>query len=327
MKAVLAKKTGSPEVLEYLDVETPKPGKGEVLIKTHSISVNYADVRMRQGLSSTEIPLPLIPGLEASGTIEALGEGVHKFQPGQMVVTIGHSCYAEFVCSNADSVIRIPETFDMDKAAAFPINYLTAYHMMHTMANLKQNQTILVYAAAGGVGTAVIQLANISGFIVIGLTSNGKKAAYAREQGISHIINHMDEDVPGRVAEITDGKGVDLILDGVGGETFEQNFDMLAPLGQIIWFGHAGGSAKADVLGQLRQNFRKGVGVRVFHVLYSIAQPYPLLMTQSIQLMVDYLIQGKIKPSIYEKLPLSQAARAHELIENREVMGKLLLKP
>jgi NADPH2:quinone reductase len=327
MKAVLAKKTGPPEVLEYVDVKTPKPGKGEVLIKTQSISVNYADVRMRQGLSSIDTPLPLIPGLEASGTIEALGEGVHKFQPGQMVVTIGHSCYAEFVCSNADSVIRIPDTLDMDKAAAFPINYLTAYHMMHTMANLREDQTILVYGAAGGVGTAVIQLAKISGFTVIGLTSNGKKAAYAVEQGINHIINHMDEDVPGRVAEITGGMGVDLILDGVGGETFEQNFNMLAPLGQIIWFGHAGGPLKADILGQLRQNFRKGVGVRVFHLLYSIAQPFPLLMTQSIQLMVDYLIQGKINPSIYKKISLSGAARAHKLLESREVMGKLLLKP
>jgi NADPH2:quinone reductase len=313
--------------LEYVDVKTPKPGKGEVLIKTQSISVNYADVRMRQGLSSIETPLPLIPGLEASGTIEALGEGVHKFQPGQMVVTIGHSCYAEFVCSNADSVIRIPDTLDMDKAAAFPTNYLTAYHMMHTMANLREGQTILVYGAAGGVGTAVIQLAKISGFTVIGLTSNGKKAAYAVEQGINHIINHMDEDVPGRVAEITGGMGVDLILDGVGGETFEQNFNMLAPLGQIIWFGHAGGPLKADILGQLRQNFRKGVGVRVFHLLYSIAQPFPLLMTQSIQLMVDYLIQGKINPSIYKKISLSGAARAHKLLESREVMGKLLLKP
>ncbi len=327
MKVVLAKKKGPPEVLEYVDVKTPKPGKGEVLIKTQSISVNYADIRMRQGLSSIETPLPLIPGLEASGSVEALGEGVHKFQPGQKVVTIGHSCYAEFVCSNVESVIRIPDTLDMDKAAAFPINYLTAYHMMHTMANLKENQTILLYAAAGGVGTAVIQLAKISDFTVIGLTSSGEKAEYAREQGISYIINHRDEDVVGRVAEITGGKGVDLILDGVGGENFGQNFKMLAPLGQIIWFGHAGGPVSADLLGRLQQNFRKGVGVRVFHLLYSIAQPFPLLMTQSIQLMIDYLIQGKINPNVYKKISLSQAAQAHELLESREVMGKLLLKP
>ncbi len=159
------------------------------------------------------------------------------------------------------------------------------------------------------------------------MTSSGEKAEYAREQGISYIINHRDEDVVGRVAEITGGKGVDLILDGVGGENFGQNFKMLAPLGQIIWFGHAGGPVSADLLGRLQQNFRKGVGVRVFHLLYSIAQPFPLLMTQSIQLMIDYLIQGKINPNVYKKISLSQAAQAHELLESREVMGKLLLKP
>jgi len=327
MKAIQISQTGSFEVLEYVDVDTPTPGRGQVLVKVESISVNLTDVMVRKGIHPMMPPLPTIPGLDFSGVVESVGEGVTQVRPGQNVVVIGEKCYAEYALASAGSVIPTPEGIDMDAAAAFPVNYLTAYHMLHTMGHVEAGQTILVYAAAGGVGTAIIQLAKLAGVTVIGLTSSDVKARYTKEQGIDHIINYKTENVTQRVKEITDGKAVNLILDSVAGEAFNRNFEMLAPLGQIIWFGMAAGVPPENLVEQFVSNFEKGVGVRVFHLLYSVAEPYPDLMAQSIEMMFKYLIEKKIEPHIHERIPLSDAARAHEMLENQIVTGKLILKP
>ena len=327
MKAIQISQTGSFEVLEYVDVDTPTPGRGQVLVKVESISVNFTDVMLRKGIHPMVPPLPTIPGLDFSGVVESVGEGVTQVRPGQNVVVIGKKCYTEYALASAGSVVLTPEGIDMDAAAALPVNYLTAYHMLHTMGHVEAGQTILAYAAAGGVGTAIIQLAKLAGVTVIGLTSSDGKARYTKEQGIDHIINYKTENVTQRVKEVTDGKGVNLILDSVAGEAFNRNFEMLAPLGQIIWFGMAAGVPPENLVEQFASNFEKGAGVRVFHLLYSVAEPYPDLMAQSIETMVKYLTEKKIEPHIHERIPLSDAARAHEMLENRIVTGKLILKP
>ncbi len=326
MKAIRIHQTGSFEQLKYEEVDPPVPDKDQVLIKVASASVNFADVMTRKGTYPNMPPLPAIPGIDCSGFVESVGDNVSHFQPGQPVAAMGQGCYAEYMITNPLAVFPISADIDMDEAAAIPINYLTAYHMMHTMARVKKGQTILAYAAAGGVGTAVIQLANLAGVTVIGLTSMDEKADFARSQGFQHIINYKTEDVVKRVKEITGGRGVEIILNSVAGETFGQDYKMLAPLGQIIWFGMAAGLPEGNLTEQLGAGFIKSAGIRTF-MLPSIFDLDPTLMARSSEILLSDLADNKIKPHIYERIPLAEAARAHELLESGRVQGKLILKP
>ncbi len=326
MKAIQIHETGSFDALQYEDVETPSPGTGQVSIKVVSASVNFADVMLRKGTYPFMPPFPAIPGLECSGVVESVGDGVTRLRPGQHVVLLGERCYADYVLADAGSITPIPEDLDMDEAAAVIVNYATAYHMLHTMGQVQKGQTILAYAAAGGVGTAVTQLGKLADVKVIGLTSSDEKAQYARDQGIDFIINHKTENVAGRVKEITDGKGVHLVLNSVAGDTFQRDLDLLAPFGNLIWFGYAAGPPQGNLAELLGDNFGKSVGIRTF-VIYSVVQAAPELMAQSMDRLFTYLAEKKIKPHIHERIPLSQAALAHELIETGAVMGKLILKP
>jgi len=326
MKAVQIEKTGSWDVLTYNEVETPVPGPSQVRVKTASISVNFADIMLRKGSYLEKPPFPATPGLECSGTIDAMGENVKGLKTGQRVIVFGPKCYAEYVLAETDQVVPVPDGIDLDDAAALTVNYLTAYHMLHSMAGIQKGQTILVYAAAGGVGTAVIQLSKPGGFTVIGLTSTDEKSAFVRNQGADDIINYKREDVVARVKEITKDIGVDLILNSVAGNTFARDFDVLAPLGQIIWFGFAAGAPEKNLTDLLQSGFRKSLGIRTF-VIYTIAQMHPDRMRQSYEVLFRYLKEGIVKPHIHERIPLADAARAHRMLESGTVTGKLILKP
>lgn len=326
MKAIQLHQTGAFEQLKYEAVDPPLADKNQVLIKVISASVNFADVMTRRGTYPMMPPLPAIPGNDCSGIVESVGEKVTQFHPGQPVAAIGLGCYADYMVTSPLAVFPIAEDIDMDEAAAIPVNYLTAYHMLHTMAGVRKGQTILSYAAAGGVGTAVVQLARLAGVKVIGLTSTDAKADFARSQGYDHIINYQTADVVGRVKEITEGKGVEIILNSAAGDTFSRDFKMLAPLGQIIWFGMAAGPPQGNLAEQLGAKFVKSAGIRTF-MLPSIFELDPALMARSAKILFKYLADKRIKPHIYERLPLSEAARAHKLLESGKVQGKLILKP
>ena len=326
MKAIRIHQTGSFEQLKYEEVAPPVPDKNQVLIRVISASVNYADVMTRIGTYPMMPPLPAILGVDCSGIVESVGKNVSQFQPGQPVAALGQGCYAEYMVTNPLAVFPFSEDIDMDEAAAIPVNYLTAYHMIHTMAGIKEDETILAYAAAGGVGTAVIQLAKLAGVTVIGLTSTDEKADFAKAQGFDHIINYKTEDVVQRVKEVTGGKGVEIILNSVAGDSFSRDFQILAPLGQIIWFGMAGGLPQDNLTEQLGAGFVKSAGIRTF-ILYSIFELDPALAARSSETLFTYLADKHIKPHIYERIPLAEAARAHELLEGGKVQGKLILKP
>ena len=326
MKAIRIHQTGSTDQLKYEEVDAPVPDKNEVLIKVISASVNFADVMVRKGLYPRMPPLPAIPGVDCSGIVESVGKNVTRFRPGQHVSALGRGCYAEFTATNAGAVFPISEDIDMDEAAAVPVNYLTVYHMIHTMAHVTEGETILAYAAAGGVGTAVIQIAKLANVAVIGLTSTDEKANFARAQGYDHIINYKTENVVRRMKEITGGKGVEIILNSAAGDTFGRDLEMLAPLGQIIWFGMAAGLPQENLTEQLMAGFVKSAGIRTF-MLPSIFELDPALMARSAEILFNDLANKKIKPHIYERIPLSEAARAHELLESGKVQGKLILKP
>ena len=323
MKAIQIQQTGSYNVLEYVDIETPIPAPGQVLIKVESISVNFADTMVRLGNYAPMPKLPAILGMECSGFVEARGEGVNQFSPGQRVAYMGENCYAEYVLAISDSLIPIPDSIDLDEAAALPINYLTAYHILHTMARIQPGESVLCYAAAGGVGVALAQLGKLANVTTIGLTSTDDKASFAKNQGYDFVINYKTENVVKRVREITDGKGVNVILNSVAGKSFSIDFKLLAPLGQIIWFGFAGGAVETDLTKRLSVAYNQSLGVRTFY-LHSVPRD---IMAASIKILVNYLAQKKIHPYIYDRIPLSEAARAHQLIESGATMGKIVLKP
>jgi NADPH2:quinone reductase len=326
MKAIQIHQAGAPDVLTYEDTQQPTPKKDQVLIKMISASVNWADVMVRKGIYPGMPAWPVTPGIDGAGVVESVGDRVSNLTPGQNVLIMGRKCYAEYTVVNSQSVWPIPEGIELDEAAVLPVNYLTAYHMMHTMARMQPEETLLVYAAAGGVGTAVIQLGKLAGITVIGLTSSDEKAGFARDQGIDHIINHKTEDVTQKIKDITNGKGVNVIFNSVAGNTFGRDFEALAPLGQIIWFGMAAGIPEGDLGQQLGAGFAKSAGIRTFMV-FSVMDLNPVLMHRSVETLFDYLGQRKIKPHIYERIPLAEAARAHSILESGAVSGKLILKP
>ncbi|MFV1985556.1 MAG: zinc-binding alcohol dehydrogenase family protein [Thiohalomonadales bacterium] len=326
MKAIQMNQTGAPDVLHYLDINKPTPARGQVLIKIDSIGVTYGDIMVQRGVYPIMPTFPATLGFECSGIVESVGEGVSTIKTGQSVAVLGTmGCYAEYVVAEQAMVISVPDTIDKNLVAAFPTAYLTAYHLLHTMGYVESGQTILVYAAAGGVGTAVIQLAKLAGVNVIGLSSSDEKVNYAKQQGADHVINYKTEDVATRVKEITGDRGVNLILNSVAGESFEQDFKVLASIGQIIWFGFAAGFPQINLNESLGNGFMKSVGIRTF-TLYSIFEN-PELFKSSVKTLLHYLEEGKIRPHIQEKISLSEAERAHELMESSAVTGRLILKP
>ena len=323
MKAIRMHETGGYDVLRVEDLAAPEPGAGEVSVKTAAISVNFADSLVRRGFYPAMPTLPAIPGLEASGTVAAVGEGVTSVRPGQRVVFLGSSCYAEEVVVGEHAVTPLPDGVSFEAAAALPVNYLTAYHMMHTMAKMSPGSSVLVRAAAGGVGTAAAQLCKLAGIRAIGATSSQEKAEFARQQGYDEVIIYTRENVAERVGELTDGRGVDVVLESVAGDVFGESFDVLAPLGQIIWFGMAAGEPTIDVGAKIRETAGRSLGVRFF-VLYSVA---PGDMASSMRELLGHVESGKITPRIHAAVPLADAGKAHQMLEDRAVMGKVLLTP
>ncbi len=325
MKAIRIHKIGGQEVLIFEELETPICQADEVVVNIKSTSVNYSDVLIRKGDYPYMPPFPAILGNEAAGVITAVGTDINHLKVGQRVIVFGRPAYATDVAAKAKSIIPIPGAVDFDEAAALPIIYLTAYHMLHTVRRVKAGETVLVHAAAGGVGTALIQLAKIANINLIGLTSKDDKAAVIKEMGYQHVINYKTENVVARVNEITKDKGVDLIIDCIGGPRFDDNFKMLATLGHIIWYGIVAGQPTTDFKVALGSRPHKCHSVSMFH-LYGILNN-PALMMESFKILIGYLLSGQIKPVIYARLPLSDAAKAHAILENHENIGKVILKP
>jgi len=327
LKAIQIRKTGGPAVLEYVDVDAPIPGNGQVIVRTKAISVNYADVMIREGVYPVMPPLPAVLGLEGAGVVEDVGNEVSGIRKGQRVSFIAPGSYAEKVAVDSATVIPLPDEIDFDAAAAFPVIYLTAYHLLHTVGRIRDGGWVLSHAAAGGVGTAVIQLARIAGAHVIGLTSSKEKAARATELGADFVFTYDRQSLVQDVMKASGGKGVDLVLDSVAGPNFSRNFDALAPLGQVVWFGFAGGFPADTLLQSFGKHFVRGVGLRTFHLTYSVAEPYPELIGHSLGTILTYLREKKIAPIIADRVPLAEAASAHQLLESRNTVGKIILQP
>jgi NADPH2:quinone reductase len=329
VKRIEVKKPGPPGVMELLNVPVPEPQAGEVLVKAHAIGVGIPDVSIRAGTYAWMPPLPLTPGTEMTGTIEKVGAGVTSRKVGQRVYTTARERphrgdhYAEYIATPAEATFVLPDNVDLDAAASLA-NYQVAYHIFNDALQPRDGQTVLIYAAAGGMGNALIDLAKAKGLVVIGVVSSADKARFARELGADHVIDRKTEKVAARVREMTGDRGVDIIIDPVGGPSIPGNLELLGPCGTLVVYGGLGGKAALDLQTTIRTS-KNSPAFRQFSI--HTWDHLPDERRAGMRALIDMLAAGKLKPRIYAKVPLTQAARAHEMLESGEVLGKLLLTP
>jgi len=329
MKAILFDRPGPPEVLRYTDTPTPVPAAGQVLVRAHTIGVSMPEVLVRRGEYAWMPPLPAIPGIEMSGTIVSLGGGVKSLKIGQAVfvsareLPVRAGCYAEYLAANAEALYPLPPGTDLEAAAALS-NYQVAWHLLHSAPRGMPYESVLATGAAGGIGNAIVQLGKLSGKRVIGLVDTEEKAAFVRSLADA-AINSREGSVTERVRELTGGKGVDLILDSIGGAGFVSLFERLAPFGLVVSYGQLDGHPTGDVLGAMRKRMGDSLSLRMFS-MHTFDQDRRR-RREATEELLRLLAAGRIKPLISVRLPLAEAARAHQMIENGQVLGKLVLKP
>ncbi len=320
MKAIQITTVGGPEVLTVRELPDPTPGAGEVLIRTHASGVNFIDVYYREG--KYKAPLPLIPGAEGSGVIEALGEGVTEFAVGEPVAWYGPlGSYAELVVVNSSIVVRVPEGVSLDKAAAVMMQGVTAHYLAHSLHELKAGETILIHAAAGGVGALLTQMAASLGVRVIATVSTEQKAEVARAAGASEVILYTESDFEAETKRLTNGKGVDVVYDGVGKTTFEQSLRCLRTRGLLALYGASSGPVPAFDLARL-------ASMGSLFVTRPISLDYVKTreeLTGRIDDLFRWILENKLNVRIDRSYSLEDAGQAHIDLESRKTIGKLLL--
>ncbi len=340
MRQIWITRAGPPEVLQVREAPDPEPGKGEVRVRVRAAGINFADLMARVGLYPDAPKVPCVVGYEASGTIDKVGEGVTSFRPGDRVVAMPHfGGYADVLVVPAEQVFAMPEAMTFEHAAALPVVYLTAHHMMFFTGNVRPGSSILVHSAAGGVGLAAIQLAKTRGCTIFGVASPGKHD-FLRQQGVQHPID-SGGDYAAAVRAIVGPSpkgGVDLVLDPVGGKSWTVGYDLLAPAGRLVAFGFSAAAAgkKRNLLhaaGQLlgvkkfnpmrmMEDNKSVAGVNMGHLFGRL----DLLRPQFEALLALYN-EGKIAPHIGRTFSFDEAPAAHHYIHDRKAVGKVLLVP
>jgi len=322
MKAIQFDRLGSAEVMELREVPTPELRPGTVLVKNHVIAINYGDTFFIRGTYLVKPKFPDTPGMEAAGVIAAVAPDVKDLVPGMRVAYIGMGAYAEYTLIRAGRVMPIPDDMNFEQAASFPIAVLTAWHMIHTCNDTRAGQFVVVHSAAGGVGIAAVQIARAAGAKVIGTVSSDDKIDLVRRFGAEWVINYEREDFAAEAMKITNGRGVDLILDAVGKPTFEKGLRCLAPLGHLIVYGRAGGAPGPVNPLEL---FGKSIKVSGFAVtmMYALTEHHRRALDDVFRLERE----GKLTVPIGGRFPLADAVQAHRFLESRRSTGKLLLIP
>ncbi len=312
---------GGADALKLTESEpVPKPGTGQVLLKIHAAGVNFVDIYQRRGTYA--VNLPFIPGLEASGQVEAVGENVTLVRPGDRAAYTGHlGSYSQYTVIEAEKLIPIPESMTFEEGAAFPLQGITAHYLIHEFSKPKPGGTVLVHAAAGGVGLLLVQWAKHLGAEVIGTVSTEEKAKVAKEAGADHVVLYSRQAFAGEVKRITNGRGADLVLDGVGKSTFDADMDAVAVRGHIVIYGAASGPADKISPNALMP---KSISLSGGSSANFIATREDLLRRSKD--VLDAIRAGWLKLRIDRVLPLEEAAQAHKVLEGRQSMGKIILK-
>ncbi len=321
MKAVRINETGGPEVMHIEEIETPTPKTGEILIKVAAAGINYADLARCQGAYLTRTLTPTTLGFEFAGTVEALGPGVTSPAVGTRVVAFGDGGYAEYALAQSSTIIPIPDMLDFTHAAAFPVQGITAYQLLRESAHIQEGESVLVHAAAGGVGTLAIQLAKLLGAgTVIGTASNTQKLELIRRLGADAAINYTEENWPEQVKQATGGKGPDIILEMVGGSITEQSLQCLAPFGRMVIYGAASNQIAQFTGVQLVYKNQAVIG---YWLTAQMRRPDHI--TRAVMELMQYLIGGKLEIVVGQTFPLAAVAEAHKAIAERKTTGKVVL--
>ncbi|WP_336037360.1 quinone oxidoreductase family protein [Halobacterium yunchengense] len=323
MHAIEVTEFGSDDVLERVERDRPEPGPGEVRIDVAAVGVNFADVMQRRGHYHGGPEPPYVPGMEAAGVVDAVGEGADAEVGDRVVAMLDGGAYAEYVTAPAFALFDVPEGTSFREAAGFPVQFLTAHHCLHEWGGLEADERVLVHAAAGGVGTAAVQLAALAGAEVFGTASTTEKLDLAERLGCDHPIDYTEDDFAEVVDGLTDGDGVDLVLDGVGGDTFRKSVDALSHFGRVVAYGAASGEpGTVDTATLLFGN----KSVEGFHLGEAMRRD-PERVYAAVPELSALLAEGDLEVVVGQTFDLADAAAAHRALENRETTGKVVLEP
>ncbi len=322
MRAIRFHETGGPEVLRFEEVDRPEPGPGQVRVKVAATGLNYIETYHRSGLYP--MPLPCTPGSEFAGTVDAIGDGVIGVSLGDRVATAsGTGGYAEYALIPTDKLVHVPADVDLDLAAAVMLQGMTAHYLVYSTYPLKAGETCLIHAAAGGVGLLLVQLAHRIGARVIATVGSVAKAELARAAGADEVILYREEPFAPRVRELTAGRGVDVVYDSVGKDTWEGSLDSLRPRGMLVSFGNASGAVPPT--SPLVLSAKGSLFLTRPTLWYYIATPEELAWRAND--LFSWIAQGELNVRVDRRFSLADAADAHRALEGRETAGKVLIVP
>ena len=339
MRAIWITRPAGPEALEVRETADPVPGPGQVRIRVCAAGLNFAEVMAAQGLYPDAPKPPCVVGYEVAGLIDAVGDGTQGRAARQRVLALTHfGGHADVVCVPAEQVLAMPDAMSFEEAAAIPVNYLTAYHMLFRVANVRPGERVLVHMAAGGVGTAVLQLCRTVDDLEVFGTASAVKHDVLKAEGCAHPIDYHATDYAAEVGRLTRGEGVDVVLDPLGGHDWRKGLKLLRPCGRLVAYGFANLSSgprrrPARLVSQLAgvplltplqlMNHNWTVsGVNIGHLWGQIA-----ILRDDLQAVLALWDLGKIKPLIDRTYPFAEAAAAHRRILRRQNTGKIVLKP
>ncbi len=323
MKAIRISETGGPEVMKLVDADPGKPGPGQVRVRQTAVGLNYIDTYHRSGLYP--VPLPSGLGLEAAGVVEELGEGVTSLAPGDRIAYgVGAlGAYAGMRTMPANRIMKLPASISDETAAGMMLKGMTVRYLLRATYKVQPGETILLHAAAGGVGLILSQWAKALGVTVIGTVGSDEKMAIARAHGCDHVINASTEDTVARVKEITGGKGVPVVYDGVGQSTLITSLDCLSPRGLLVSFGNASGPVKALDLGLLAARGSLYV-TRPTLMTYTASDED---LTETAEDLVAMVASGKVSIPVNQRYALADVVQAHRDLESRKTTGTTILIP
>lgn len=323
VKAIRIEQNGGPEEMKWVDVDLPELGEFDVLVRHEAVGLNYIDVYFRTGLYPQEMPGKI--GMEGSGVVEAVGSGVSYVSVGDRVAYAGQplGAYSQKRVMPQDTLIQLPDSISFEQGAAMMLQGLTVQYLLNDSYQVKAGDTILLHAAAGGVGLIAVQWLKALGARVIGTVGNQAKADLAKSLGCDETIIYTEEDFVARTRELTDGKGVQAVYDSIGKDTFMQSLDCLAPRGTMVSFGNATGAVPAFEIGLLAA---KGSLKVTRPTLMSYVHDRPMLESMAKDLIAR-VESGQVKIEVNQRYPLADAAQAHIDLESRKTTGSTVLLP
>lgn len=325
MRAIVIEKFGGPEVLTVKDVEIPSIEKNEVLIKTKAVSVNFADIKTRTGNFHAAGKPPIIPGLDAAGIVEKVGEDVKDIKEGDRVIAFPkNGSYAEYIVADSVLVFKIPDSMDFNTAAASPLVAFTSYQLIKTVGRLEKGETILIHAAAGGIGTTAIQIAkHLGAGTIIGTVGSDEKMKIAKDAGADIVINYNKDDFKTVIEEKLGEQPVDVILDSVAGDVFQKSLECLAPYGRLVNFNSSSGKAGTLDTKELHSSCRAVLGFSMGTTI----KKRPEMLKDIAKEVLPLLADNKVTMLINNTYSFEEASDAHRLLESRKSIGKNLLIP